>query len=195
MLLGIYLNFNTWEILILCAAITFVLLTEMVNSAIELTIDLISDKFHPLARIAKDVSAGAVLIASLNALVAGYMLFSKRVKFSIEHGLFLVKQTPWHITFISIILVLAMVVLIKVLLHKGTPMRGGMPSGHSAVAFSIWTVIALSTENSLIIILSFIMAILIARSRLSQAIHNTWEVLVGGVLGVLVTTLMFQLLI
>lgn len=194
LLLGIYLDFSGWEILILCAAITFVLLSEMINTAIELAIDLISNKFHPLARMAKDVSAGAVFIASLNALIAGYLLFSKRLKFSLESGVLRVKQSPWHLTFISIIVVLALVVIIKVLTHKGTPMRGGMPSGHSAAAFSMWTVVALSTTNELIIILTFLMALLIARSRLTGSIHTIWEVIAGGALGTLITVLVFQLL-
>lgn len=194
LLLGIYLNFNIWEILLLCAAITLVLVAEMVNTALESAINIASDKFHHLARIAKDISAGAVLIAALNALVAGYLLFSRHLRFSMEYGLLRIKQSPWHITFISIILVLALVVTLKVFFHKGTPMRGGMPSGHSAVAFSIWTVIAFSTSNGLVIILSFIMAVLIARSRLDRAIHTAWEIVIGGVLGALVTTLIFQLL-
>jgi len=193
MLLGIYFNFDAIELMLLCGVITFVLLAEMINTAIELTIDLISDKFHPLARMVKDVSAGAVLITSLNAMIAIYLLFSRHLEFSIENGLTKIKQSPWHLTFISVIIVLALVVLLKILLHKGTPLRGGMPSGHSALAFSIWTVITLSTKNELIIILSFLMAALIARSRLSQKIHSLWEVLAGGVLGALVTTLIFQI--
>jgi len=195
LLLGIYLNFDAWEILILCSAITFVLLAEMINTALELTIDVFSKEFHPVARIVKDISAGAVLIASLNALVTSYLLFSRNIVFSIEYGLLKIKQSSWHITFISLILVLALVVLIKVLFHKGTPLRGGMPSGHSAVAFSIWTAISLSTSNGLIIVLSFIMAVLIARSRLSRGIHNVWEIVAGAALGGLVTTLIFQLLV
>ena len=194
LLLGIYLNFTGLEIMILCVAIAFVLLSEMVNTALELTIDLVSDKFHPLARKIKDVSAGAVLIASLNALIVGYLLFSERLKFSVEYGILRIKQSPWHITFISLIIVLALVVTFKVFFHKGTPMRGGMPSGHSAAAFSMWTVIVLSTGNGLIMVLSLVMAILIARSRLSRSIHNVWEIVAGGALGILVTTLVFQLL-
>lgn len=194
LILSIYLDFSGLEILILCGAITLVLLTEMVNTALELTVDLISERFHNLAHIIKDVTAGAVFIASLNALIVGYLLFSKHLSFPIESGLMKIKQSPWHITFISLILVLTIVVMTKALFHKGTPLRGGMPSGHAAVAFAIWTILSLLTNNGLVMLLTFIMAVLIARSRLMKAIHNLWEVIAGGIVGALTTLLVFQLL-
>lgn len=194
LLLGIYLNFSGMEMLMLSSAIAFVLLSEMLNTAMEKTVDLVSGGDNPSARVIKDVTAGAVLIAALNAVVVGYILFSRRLSFSLESGLTKLKQSPWHITFISLILVLAIVVMAKALFHKGTPLRGGMPSGHSAVAFSMWAIITLLTNNGLITVLAFIMALLIARSRLMQSIHNIWEVVAGGLLGVLATLLVFQML-
>lgn len=194
MLMGIYLDFSGVEMLILCGAITFVLLGEMLNTSIELIIDLIRDEYNPLARIIKDVSAGAVFIASLNAIVVGYLLFSKHLRFSLERGLMKIAQSSWHVTFISLILVLAIVVMMKVFLHKGTPLRGGMPSGHAAVAFAMWVIISFLANNGLVTVLAFVMAILIARSRLTKAIHNAWEIIAGGVLGTLMTLLVFQLL-
>ncbi len=50
-------------------------MAEMINTAIERTVDLATDEFHPLARLAKDIAAGGVLIAALNSLVVGYLLF------------------------------------------------------------------------------------------------------------------------
>lgn len=193
-LLAIYLNFARWETLMLCTAITFVILSEMVNTVVELTLDMIHDRFNPLVRIVKDVSAAAVLMASFNAVVVGYLLFSKHLAFSLELGLIKVRQSPWHLTFISLIIVLVMVVMIKAVFHRGKPLRGGMPSGHSAMAFSMWTVISLFTYNGLVSVLAFIMAILVARGRLVKNIHTTWEVFIGGVIGSLITLLVFQLL-
>jgi diacylglycerol kinase (ATP) len=73
-------------------------------------------------------------------------------------------------------------------------MRGGMPSGHAAIAFSMWTIIVFLTRNPIVIILAFVMAFLIARHRIKDSIHSIEEVAVGGVLGALVTTMVFQLL-
>jgi diacylglycerol kinase (ATP) len=80
----------------------------------------------------------------------------------------------------------------KAFSKKGTPLRGGMPSGHSALAFSIWTIIVLVTKNSLVAFLTFIVAFLVAQSRVRQSIHSAWEVVVGGIIGVLATLLCFQ---
>ncbi len=194
LLVSIYFNFSKEEILLLCGAITFVLLAEMFNTSIELIVDLASDSHNPLARIAKDVAAGAVFVASVNAVVVGYLLFSRRLSFTLESGLLKIRQSPWHITFISLIIVFAVVVLLKTFFHRGTPLRGGMPSGHSALAFSMWTIITLLTNHGLIAVLSFILALLLARSRLKESVHNIWEVVAGSVLGVLITLLIFQLL-
>jgi len=192
-ILGVYLNLTFNEILILCVIISLVLLTEMINTSIELTIDLIKDKYHPLARMAKDVAAGAVLISTLNAIIVGYLIFARHVPFHIEDTILRVKQSPWNITLVVFVVVIALTIMSKVLFHKGRPLKGGMPSGHSAVAFTIWTIIAFSAGNTLIISLTFVMAILVAKSRVSLGIHTLWEVLTGSVLGVFATTLIFQL--
>lgn len=191
-LLGIYLNFNAVEMSVLAVVITMVLASEMVNTASELLVDLVKSEFHPMARIIKDVSAGAVLITAINAAIVGYMLFSRKVPFNIEREMMRVKSSPWQITFIALILVFGASILGKLIFHKGTPLRGGMPSGHSAFAFSIATIIAFLTSNSIVIVLSFFMAFLIARHRVKDAIHTVWEVFAGCALGVLLTTLVFQ---
>lgn len=193
LLLAIYLNFTSSELLILCITITLVLAAEMVNTAVELVVDMVKSEFHPIARVIKDISAGAVLLASINAVIVGYLLFAKRIPFRIEDEVISIRQSPWHLTFISLILVLGTAVIGKVLFHKGRPLRGGMPSGHAAVAFSIWASIAFLTNNSIVIILAFVMAFLIARHRIRDSIHTIWEVLAGATLGVLLTTLVFQL--
>lgn len=192
-LLGIYLNFTGGEIMALCLTITIVLGSEMANTAIELIVDMVKSEFHPIARIIKDIAAGMVLIASINAVIIGYILFSRKVPFSVEAAMTGVRQSPWHITFIALILVFGLTILGKIIFHKGTPLRGGMPSGHAAIAFSIWTVISFLTNNSIVITLSFFLAFLIARQRIKDSIHTLWEVLAGGAMGILLTTIIFQL--
>lgn len=193
MLLGIYLSFSATEILILSITITIVLVAEMANTCIEFVVDMIEEKFHPIARAVKDISAGAVLLSAINAFIVGYLLFSKRIPFNIDEQMLRLRQSSWHLTFISIIVVLSLTILGKLLFHKGTPLRGGMPSGHAAVAFSIWTIISFLTNNSIVIILVFVMAFLIARHRVKDSIHTIWEVAAGAILGVLATTFIFQL--
>ncbi len=193
-LLGVFLNFTYIELIALCLTIAFVLFAEMFNTAIEYTVDLVSQGYHPLARIVKDIGAGAVLLSATTAIVVGYILFASRAGIRIEDNIVKIRESSWHITFIVLILILVIVILSKLLLHKGTPLRGGMPSGHTAIAFSIWTIISLLYPNSLVIFLVFILAILVARSRLSARIHNILEVFIGAFLGVILTVLVFQFL-
>jgi len=192
-LLGIYLNFTYLEIIALSVTISLVLASEMVNTAIEHIVDMVKAEFHPIARIIKDIGAGAVLITSINAVVVGYILFSKKLPLDAGAAMENVRKSPWHVTFIALILVLGMSIIGKLIFHKGTPLRGGMPSGHAAIAFSIWTIIVFLTKNSIVIALSFVMAFLIARHRIKDSVHTFWEVLAGAVLGVVLTTLVFQL--
>ena len=147
-LLGIVLGLSRLEILILSITITLVLLTEMINTAIEHAADLIETGYHPVIRIVKDISAGAVLVASINAVIVGYLLFARPLLLTqMDRRISLLAHAPAHLTFVSLLLVLALVVGIKVLLHRGTAGRGGMPSGHSALAFSVWTITAFLSRN------------------------------------------------
>ena len=192
---GIYLNLPQVELLILLGSLILLLALEMVNTAMELAVDLVKDTYHPLARIIKDVTAGAVFLVALNVAAVSYIIFSKRLALSIETGIDMVVLTPWHLTFIALLFVLLLVLVGKVFFHSGTPFRGGMPSGHAAFAFSIWTIVLFLTKNAVIVILVFVMAFLIARHRLKDSIHTALEVVAGAVLGALATALVFQLLL
>jgi diacylglycerol kinase (ATP) len=193
-LLGVILNFTYIELMVLCLTIAFVLFAEMFNTAIEYTVDLVSQEYHPLARIVKDIGAGAVLLSAVTATVVGYILFASRAGIRIEDNIVKIKQSSWHITFIILILILVIVVLSKLFLQRGTPLRGGMPSGHAAIAFSIWTIISLIYPDSLVIFLVFILAGLVARSRVKAQIHSIMEVFMGALVGVIVTLFIFQIM-
>jgi len=194
LLAAIYLNIGHTDLLIIIFTIAFVLVAEIINTAIEFTVDLAASTVNPVARIIKDISAGAVLLSACAALVIFYIVFSRYLNIPFESAVFKIKQSPWHVTFIAFIVVLSLVIVGKVFLHKGTPLRGGMPSGHAAAAFSMWTAIFFSTTNSLVIILTFILAFFVTRSRVIESIHNVREVIAGALLGILATTLIFQVL-
>ncbi|MBN1872515.1 MAG: diacylglycerol kinase [Candidatus Omnitrophica bacterium] len=194
LIFGIYINLTGNELLLILLSLTFLLCAEMFNTAIEFTVDLVSNSVHPLARIIKDVSAGAVLVSAINALVVCYVIFARRSHVPLDTTLINIRTSSWHITFIIFIMVLALVIVGKILLHSGTPLRGGMPSGHAAVAFSIWTIILFTTMNNFVVILTFILAFFVARSRIVGSIHSTLEVVSGSAIGILVTTIIFQIL-
>lgn len=192
-ILSTVLNVSKLELMILALTVTLVLVTEMLNTAAENIINIVKTKYHPLAKLVKDISAAAVLTTAINALIIGYAIFSSKIPFDIGGSISRLRNSSMHLTFISLILVIGLVISGKVLFHKGTPLSGGMPSGHSALAFAMWTVIVLITKDVLVSILSFFMAFLIARSRVHRRIHTLWEVLAGAILGALVTLVVFQI--
>lgn len=192
--LSILLNVSKTELVFLSISIALVLVTEMLNTSIELSIDMVKETYHPLARIIKDISAGAVLVSSINAIIVGYLIFINRIEPRIDAGIARVRQSSWHMSFLCLIVLLCLVIIGKAIFHRGTPLRGGMPSGHSAVAFSIWTITTFLSSNIIVVALVFILAVLIAQSRLKKAVHTIWEVAAGGALGILTTTLIFQFL-
>jgi diacylglycerol kinase (ATP) len=148
-----------------------------------------------MAKMAKDIAAGCVLVTAVYAIVVGYMLFVRKLKIiDLSDALLKIRGSPWHITFVALVLVLTAVVVMKLTLHKGTPFRGGMPSGHSAFGFSVFTITAFLTNNAIVITLVFLVALLLAISRVRKGLHTAWEVIAGSLVGILVTVLIFQLL-
>ncbi|MDI6785251.1 MAG: diacylglycerol kinase [bacterium] len=192
----LFLDLSRIELVILFFSVALVLVSEMINTAIESILDLITeDHYHTMARIGKDVSAGAVLVASLNAIIVGYLILYPHFSYTFENTVInKVRQIPGYIVFISLILVVLITIIGKIYIGRGTPMQGGMPSGHSAIAFSIWTSIAFITKDPLIIVLTFLLAILLGRSRIGSGFHNNIEVAIGAALGVLVTSAIFLIL-
>lgn len=75
-----WLQLADYEILILLLTISSVLLAEMVNTVVEVVVDLVSPQVHPLAKIAKDVAAGAVLLTAIISLFVGYILFWEKIQ-------------------------------------------------------------------------------------------------------------------
>jgi diacylglycerol kinase (ATP) len=106
-------------------------------------------------------------------------------------------EAPAELTLIALVLTILAVIALKAASGRGTPLRGGWPSGHAAVAFSGWMACTLaladSTHRFLISSLTFIMALLVAQTRVEAGVHSTAEVVVGGMLGALVTLAVFQI--
>ncbi|MFA5099608.1 MAG: diacylglycerol kinase [Candidatus Omnitrophota bacterium] len=78
-LMGIYFRLRGIELVALCVTITLVFMAEMFNTAIELMIDISFRKYHTLIKLVKDIAAAVVLIAAINSLGVGYVLFSKHI--------------------------------------------------------------------------------------------------------------------
>jgi diacylglycerol kinase (ATP) len=191
--LSIYLRISSREFLIIFFAITLVIMAELFNTAIESVVDLCTQEFHPLARAAKNVAAGAVLMAALNAVVVAYIIIFPRLEGYSFYVAPKIKETPLNVTLIALVIVVLAVGVGKAFTSKGTFVKGGLPSGHTAVAFAGATSLTLLSGNALVATVAFIMALLVAHSRLDAEVHTLFEVITGALLGILVTMAVFRL--
>ena len=184
------------ELIALLLAIAFVLIAEMVNSAIEGAIDVATTSFDPMAKLAKDVAAGAVLIATVTAVAIGYLVFADRLRDPSLRLLDKLREAPFELTVIALVLTVMLVIAAKAYTGRGTPLRGGLPSGHAAIAFGGWMAVMFLLGHAkywpLIATVTFIMALLVAQSRIETGVHSVAEVFLGGLLGALVTLVIFQ---
>ncbi len=190
---SLFFDLTKIEMLMLIFSISLVVISEMFNTAIEKTIDMITEEYNVLAKIAKDVAAGGVLIAALNSVVVGYILFYDKLTEVSTELLTTIRRSEPHLTLICIVLVLIAVVVVKSMTATGTPLKGGMPSGHASLAFAMATAITFMTERVVASTLAYLMATLVAQSRIEGRIHTFWETVAGGILGTLIGILVFQI--
>ncbi len=190
---SLWLHISKFELLLVFFSIILVLFAEAINTAIEVTIDLITQEYHPLAAIAKDVAAGAVLLAALNSLVTGYIVFFPKLTPVLPKVIENIRTSPAHITIIALFIVILSVILFKIYTKTGRPFSGGMPSGHAAVAFALSTAIILISRDGVVASFVLILSLMVAQSRVEGKIHSLLEVIIGSLLGILLTLLIFQL--
>lgn len=74
-----YLDVSTLQLGLLVLTIALVVITEAVNTALERAVDLVTQEYHPTARAAKDIAAGAVLLAVLVAIMVGLIILGPRL--------------------------------------------------------------------------------------------------------------------
>jgi len=144
------------ELVIIALAVILVLAAEMMNSAIEAVVDILSPDYSEKAKVAKDIAAGAVLITAFGAAVLGYVVLFPYVKTIFSEGFHIAKHSKEEISFIAFVLVLIAV-------------------------------------NLYISALCFLLAVWIAQSSVTIRMHTRLEVMLGALLGTLLTFLLFRL--
>jgi diacylglycerol kinase (ATP) len=195
LVLALIVDVTKFELIALLLSITFVLIAEMLNTGIEAAIDIATTSFDPMAKIAKDIAAGAVLIATANALIVGYLVFAGKVADRSADLLDRLRHQPAEITLVALVLTIIVVIGTKAYTGRGTPLRGGIPSGHAALAFAGWvaaTYVAGNAHRFLVSSIALIMAILVAQTRVESGVHSALEVTYGALVGSLATLVVFQ---
>ena len=200
LVLSLLVGVSKLELAMLVLVILAVFVAEMFNTAMEFAVDLVTREYHPLAKLAKDVSAGAVLVASIAAVLVGYLILGDDLgPFSLD-TLNSVRRWPGHLTVVALVLVAIAAVSLKALTRSPSAFLGGMPSGHAAIAFAAWAAASFIAVDGaaryagLISVITLLMALLVCQSRIEAGFHSFFQVAVGAVMGTLLTVAVFQLL-
>jgi diacylglycerol kinase (ATP) len=183
----LFLRVSSLEFTMLTISVCFVLFAELLNTAIEVVVDMVSPGFHPLAKTAKDVAAGGVLVAAIGAAVMGYLILYRYIFPTYKETLGMIGTPTEMATVVALLMVVIVVVFLKALSGTGRPLEGGVPSGHAAVAFAIATIVSFNTHDPITSMLTIAMAVMVSHSRLLLNIHTVREVVIGAVTGTAIT--------
>jgi len=195
MLISALLRVTRLEVLILLVAVALVVLAEVLNRAIEVIVDMVSPGYHPLARVAKDVGGAGVLVAAIMGSVVALGVFVNADALAVIQGLS-TRGAPGftHVGFVGLVTVVVAVILGKVWGGHGSLTRGGLVSAHSALGFFCFISIWFLTTDPITRGLAFVLAALVAESRVEAGIHTVREVVIGTAVALVVGTLLYGFL-
>ncbi len=191
LVVGVVFRLSKTELVLVIVSMFFVVFAEMINTAIEAVVDLHTQEYHPKAKTAKDVAAGAVVLSVLNSIVVAYFVFFDKVAtFGLQQ---LVTWSSANPTVYFIILVIATLIGIVVFKLFSKKISGDkfVPSGQTMIAASIFMAIWSQTKNSIVITASLIFVMLVSLNRISNNKRSVWEVLAGAVIGVLIAIFVY----
>ena len=196
---SVLLGVGWLELAVLILTIMLVFVTEMLNTALEFVVDLATDEYHPLAKLAKDVSAGAVLVSSVGAVLVGCLILADNLGPLSSQSLEGVRRWPGHLTLVALGVVLLLVLFVKAVVRPPNAFSGGMPSGHAAVAFAAWVAVSFVAAEGggdyagLVSLIALLMALLVCQSRVESGVRGLYGVATGAVIGALTAAAVFQL--
>jgi diacylglycerol kinase (ATP) len=180
----LYLHLQRPYVIGIVITVAVVLAFELLNTAIEALVDLVSPAHHPLAKTAKDAAAGAVLVVAFAAAIVGYLTFYEGIMAGGHRVYHAAMALPTNAVFMGLVIVGIVTIVAKAKAGHGSALQGGAVSGHAALAFAAATFIALLGNGALLASLAFFLALLVTQSRVESGIHSAREVFFGGILGV-----------
>ena len=180
----LYLRLDRVYVGLVVIAVVMVVSFELVNTAVEAVVDLMTVAHHPLAKIAKDAAAGAVLVASIGAVILGYLAFYEGVTATGATVSAAVAGVPRNFILITLAITAMATIFAKAYFGRhGSALQGGAVSVHASLAFAAATAIALLSPNLVLAGVAYFLAFLVSQSRVEGGIHSTREVFAGGLLG------------
>lgn len=195
---ALFLNLSRLELALLIMVISLVIICEIINTAVEHLVNMVTERHHPLAKIVKDLTAAAVFFASICAVSIGYLLIVRRETLRILSDSIVIERVaayPPHFAAAVAFTVLLVSLIIKSVVGKNPSIEGGMPSIHTSLAFSLATMVFIASSSVYVFILALLLALMVAQARISGGIHSLWEVVAGAILGTSLTLFLFQVLL
>nr|WP_307774437.1 diacylglycerol kinase [uncultured Cetobacterium sp.] len=193
-LIGMFLGASRMELIVLSISVMFVIVTELLNTAIETFVDMISPGYSPLAKRAKDIGAGAVFLAATNSVFVGYLVFHNKINDKFGKFFQLLKGSYANVMVFILIFIVIIVIFLKVVFKKGRPLKGGIPSGHSALGGALFMGIFFLTDDLRVFYLALCLLVLVLQSRVEGRIHTVTETIIGAILGMGITYIFLSLL-
>jgi diacylglycerol kinase len=187
---ALLLHISKVEILFIILAIILVIMTELINTAIEQTVDLAMPNQHPVAKIAKDLAAASVLVAAAFAVAVGAIVFYEPIDRWFHHRISVHMSISAESVWLYLALVLVTVIVMETRFSRSRKLR---PSIWIALAFSLSTLITLLSMNTLVSLLSYSLAFLFMVMLYEKKNRPLSVSLFGALIGTAITILAFYL--
>lgn len=193
LLMSLYLPMSKLEVLVLFVTIILVLFAELINTAVEALVDLVTEEFHPLAKVAKDVAAGAVLLTAGLAVIVGISVFYPYIDSLFSGWLHGSGGYPANIGLAIIIVInFFLTLFVKGWCHRLSK-NDWEPSMITSISCCVATLIIAVIGHLFIAILIIMMLLLLVGTRLRYA-TNRLPIFSGALLGTLIALIGVQFL-
>ncbi|NEW05210.1 diacylglycerol kinase family protein [Paenibacillus sp. SYP-B3998] len=189
LLAALFFKLAKTDILFILLAVTLMIVTELINTAVEKAVDLAMPDQHPLAKIAKDVAAASVLVSAGFAVIVGMIVFYE----PIDHWFRASKQQEAPMSAGTIWVLIALVVFTVIVIETRFSDKGKLvrPSLLVAIAFSVATVIAIFVDLTIVALLAYTLSALIFMILYDKKTRRFPALLLGAIIGTVVTIIAF----
>ncbi|GAA3403805.1 diacylglycerol kinase family protein [Paenibacillus hodogayensis] len=192
LILALWLKLPKTEILFVLLSVTLVIVCELINTAVEKAVDLAMPERHPLAKIAKDVAAAAVLVSAVFAAIVGMVVFYEPIERLIRQaGTTESVLTPGLIWTLVALVALTVIVAQTRFSERRHLLR---PSLLTAVSFALSTWIALLSGKALIALLGYGLSIQLTFVLFDKRGRRLPALAVGAFIGAAMTVLAYYLI-
>jgi len=201
--LALVYKLSALEVAVVMLTVSLVVFAEMVNTVFEAVLNMVTETYSPMARFAKDVAAGAVLVTALNACVVAVCIYFNpervsRLRLVWIEGSYHDASATLRALAMSVMLLLILITALKVGRPEGSVLQGGPVSGHTAFAFCFATCLYFLVRQTAVVWLAMSLAagtaLLVAHLRLHDPTQRVRTVAYGAVIGMAIPMLVFRLL-